>query len=136
MALVEVYDLDPVNPQLLANISTRGQVQTGDNVMIGGFIIGGTQPARVLVRAIGPSLPVNGKLEDPELSLFNANGSAITNDDWKATQESEIIATTVPPSDPREAAILATLAPGAYTAVVKGKGETTGVALVEVYDLR
>ncbi len=136
VAVIEIYDLEPANPELLANISTRGRVLTGDNVMIGGFIIGGPQPASVLVRAVGPSLPVAGRLEDPELSLFNSNGSAITNDDWRATQESEIIATTVPPSDAREAAIVATLVPGAYTAIVRGKNGSTGVALVEVYDLR
>ena len=139
VGLVEVYDLDAAVDSTLANISTRGLVQTGENVMIGGLIIGGDQPAKVLVRAIGPSLAaagVAGTLEDPILELYTAEGAVITNDDWRATQEGEIIATTVPPSDSREAAIVATLPPGNYTAIVRGKGDTTGVALVEAYNLQ
>jgi hypothetical protein len=116
VGLVEVYDLDAPADSDLANIATRGLVQTGDNVMIGGFIIGGDQPAKVLVRAIGPSLGaagVEGALQDPTLELYTGDGTAvITNDDWRATQEGEIIASTVAPSDSREAAILATLPAG------------------------
>ncbi len=136
VGLVEVYDLESGMPERLANISTRGQVQTGDNVMIGGFIVGGNSPATVLLRAIGPSLTaqgVSGALMDPTLEVVDGNGSVISNDNWRATQESAIIATTVPPADDREAAVLATLVPGAYTAIVRGKNNTTGVALVEGY---
>ena len=139
VGLVEAYDLDAAVPSTLANISTRGFVQTGDDVMIGGVIVGGTEPAKVLVRAIGPSLTEQGvaeALQDPELELVDKNGNIISNDDWRATQEAEIIATTVPPSDSREAAIVATLVPDFYTAIVRGKDGTTGVALVEGYNLQ
>ncbi len=139
VALVEVYDLDQAADSTLANISTRGLVQTGENVMIGGVIIGGTTPAKTLIRAIGPSLSnqgVAGALQDPELQLVDRDGNIISNDDWRATQEAEIIATTVPPPNSREAAIVATLVPGAYTAIVRGKNNTTGIALVEVYNLQ
>ena len=136
VGLVEVYDLESGSPVQLANISTRGQVQTGDNVMIGGFIIGGNYPAKVLIRAIGPSLPIEGALQDPTLELVDSNGATISNDDWRATQEAEIVATTVPPTNDREAAIVATLVPGAYTAVVRGKDDTIGIALVEGYNLQ
>ena len=119
-----------------ANISTRGVVQTGDNVMIGGFILRGANEARVIVRAIGPSLPVAGKLADPTLELFDRNGTPIaTNNNWRDTQEPEVTATGIPPNDDRESAIVRTLAPGPYTAVVRGANDTTGVALVEVYAL-
>jgi len=120
----------------LANISSRGFVQTGDNVMIGGFIIGGTYPTKVIIRAIGPSLPIPGVLQNPTLELVDSNGSRISNDDWRATQEAEIIATTVPPTHDHEAAIVATLVPGAYTAIVRGKDDTTGIAVVEAYNLQ
>jgi CSLREA domain-containing protein len=133
---VEVYDLDEKANSQLANISTRGLVQTGDNAMIGGFIVlNGNQ--KVIVRAIGPSLPVSGALQDPVLELHNVNGAVVQmNDNWRAGgQEAEIIATTVPPSDDRESAIVRTLAPGNYTAVVRGVNNTTGVALVEVFVL-
>jgi hypothetical protein len=136
VGLVEVYDLESGTPAQLANISTRGQVQTGDNVMIGGFIIGGDYPAKVLLRAIGPSLAVGGALPDPTLELVDGQGNTISNDNWRATQEAEITATTVPPTNDREAAIVATLVPGNYTAVVRGKDDTTGVALVEGYNLQ
>ena len=136
VGLVEVYDLESGSPVQLANISTRGQVQTGDNVMIGGFIIGGTYPAKVLLRAIGPSLPIDGALQNPTLELVDSNGAIISNDNWRATQEAAIIATTVPPRSDNEAAIVATLVPGAYTAIVRGKDDTIGVALVERYNLQ
>ena len=136
VGLVEVYDLESGSPVQLANISTRGQVQTGDNVMIGGFIIGGDYPAKVLLRAIGPSLPIEGALQNPTLELVDGQGNTISNDNWRATQEAEIIATSVPPTNDREAAIVATLLPGNYTAVVRGKDDTIGVALVEGYNLQ
>ncbi|HZE13311.1 MAG TPA: hypothetical protein VE086_06115, partial [Chthoniobacterales bacterium] len=138
IALAEVYDLDTASAAQLANIATRGFVDTGDNVMIGGFIVGGTEPARILVRATGPSLTalgVQGALPATTLELHDANGAAITNDGWRSTQEAEIKATTIPPSNDSEAAILATLVPGTYTAVVRGKDNTTGIGLVEAYNL-
>jgi hypothetical protein len=138
LALVEVYDLDPAD-SLLANISTRGKVETADNVMIGGFIIGGADATRVLVRALGPSLANSGiqqPLADPDLELHNGDGSLISsNDNWRATQQAEIVATGLEPQDNREAAILATLQVGNYTAIVRGQNITTGVGLVEVYNL-
>lgn len=136
IGLVEVYDLDTAFTAKLVNISTRGFIDTGDNVMIGGFIIGGNEPARVLIRGIGPSLGVQGALADPTLELHDQNGGTISNDDWRETQESEIIATTIPPANEREPAILATLVPGNYTAIVRGKNDTTGIGLVEAYNLQ
>ncbi|PYJ07127.1 MAG: hypothetical protein DMF06_16620 [Verrucomicrobia bacterium] len=136
VGLLEVYDLDGgLGPKVL-NISTRGRVDVGENAMIGGVIVLGQGTQRVIVRAIGPSLPVAGKLANPTLELHNGNGSLIaSNNDWRSDQEQEIIATGVPPSDNLEAAIVATLPPSYYTAVVRGVNETTGVALVEVYAL-
>ncbi len=136
IALVEAYDLDLGSDSVLANISTRGFVQTGDDVMIGGFIILGDEPQKVIVRAIGPSLPVTGKLADPVLELHNPDGSILaSNDNWRSTQESEIMDTGIPPSNDLESAIVATLPPEAYTAIVRGKNNTTGIGLVEVYRL-
>ena len=139
VGLAEVYDLGPAPaPAKLANISTRGFVQTGDDVMIGGFIIG-NQTSEVLVRGIGPSLTaqgVNGALADPMLELFDINGALLaSNDNWRSDQEAEIEATTIPPNDDLEAAILRSLAPGAYTAILRGVADTTGVGLVETYNL-
>lgn len=139
VALVEVFDLDRSVDSKLANISTRGFVQTGDNVLIGGIIILGTTDTEVLIRAIGPSLgdaDVDGPLADPILELHDKNGVLITsNDNWKDTQEAEIIATGLPPTDDRESAIVTTLNPDNYTAIVRGKDDTIGVALVEVYNI-
>ncbi len=121
------------------NISTRLFVQPGDNVGIGGFIVTGTAPKQVLLRAIGPSLIPSGitnALADPVLELHGPNGfTTIINDNWRDNQEVEIFATGAAPGNDLEAAILATLAPGNYTAIVAGKNNTTGVALVEAYDL-
>lgn len=115
------------------------RVQTGDNVGIGGFIITGTAPKNVLIRAIGPSLTgfgIPNVLADPVLELHGPGAFAtITNDNWKQTQAAEIEATGIPPTDDLESAIAATLAPGSYTAIVTGSGNTSGVGLVEVYDL-
>ena len=114
-------------------------VQTGDRVGIGGFIITGSAPKQVLLRAIGPSLTgfgVPNALADPVMELHGPTGFVtITNDNWKETQQAAIMATGIPPSNDLESAILATLPPGNYTAIVRGKNNTTGVALVEVYDL-
>ena len=139
IGLVEVYDLDASSPAKLANISTRGFVDTGDNVMIGGFIVGGGEPAKILVRGIGPSLKaagIAGAIDDPMLELHDSNGAVISNDDWRATQEREVKDTTIPPSSDREPAIVQTLAPGNYTAVLRGKNNTVGVGLVEAYNLQ
>ncbi len=123
------------------NLSTRMRVQTGDNVGIGGFIITGSAPRHVLLRAIGPSLTQFGipdALADPAMELNGSGGFVtITNDNWREdpAQEAAILATGIPPAHNLESAIDATLAPGAYTAIVRGTGNTSGVALVEVYDL-
>ena len=144
IALVEAYDLGTASLDIsgaarLAQISTRGTVLSDNNVMIGGFIISG-QATRVIVRAIGPSLTPFGianALADPTLELHDGNGALlVSNDNWRSTQEQEIIATGVPPTNDLESAIVANLNPGNYTAIVLGKGNTTGVALVEVYALR
>ena len=139
VGLVEVYDLQLQSDSELANISTRGFVDTGDNVMIGGFIIGANAesgPSRVIVRALGPSLAVAGRLENPTLEIYNASGTQIaSNDNWKDTQESDIRLTTVPPSHDLEAAVVGTVNPGAYTAIVRGKDNSVGIGLVEVYQL-
>ena len=138
VGLVELYDVDS-NHSRMANISTRGKVETGDNVMIGGFIVAPDQATKVIIRGIGPSLREYGvaaALEDPILELHDGNGSLITeNDDWRSLQEGAITQTGIAPNDDREAAIVATLQPGSYTAILRGKGESTGVGLVEVYNL-
>ena len=126
-------------PPSLQNISTRLKVLSGDNTLIGGFIITGFAPRRVILRAIGPtltSLGVPGALADPVLELHGP-GTFVTinNDNWKDTQQTEIEATGIPPGNDLESAIVITLQPGAYTALVRGKNDGTGVGLVEVYDL-
>lgn len=139
VALVELYDLSPLSNSRIANISTRGRVDTGDNVMIAGFIIGGDQPTKTLVRALGPSLAtrgVGGALTDTQLELYDSAGNVVgQNDDWASDQQAEVTASTLAPGDARESAIVRTLSPGSYTAIVRGKNATTGVALVEVYNL-
>jgi hypothetical protein len=121
------------------NLSTRMRVETGDNVGIGGFIITGSTPKHVLIRAVGPSLAGSGVpnvLADPKLELHGPGTFAtITNDNWKESQWLEVQATGIPPTDDLESAIVATLAPGAYSAILRGNGNTSGVALVEAYDL-
>lgn len=148
VGLVEVYDLTPEIDSILGNLSTRSFVQTGDNVMIGGFIVQGTQPKRVIIRAIGPELSQYGvpdPLTDPMLELHDSTGAAIaSNDDWRHTiiggiitgdQERDIRASGYAPGDPRESVIIADLPAGKYTAIVRGKDNVIGVGLVEVYDL-
>ncbi len=139
VGLVEAYDLDSTVDSKLANISTRGLVQTVDDVMIGGFILVGNDPQQVLVRAIGPELTafgVTGALQDTTLELHDKDGVTIaSNDDWKEAQQADIEATMLAPKDDRESAILMTLTPDSYTAIVRGKNDTTGVALVEVYNV-
>jgi hypothetical protein len=146
---VEVYDLNSNVSSILGNISTRSFVQTGDEVMIGGFIVQGPYPKRVIIRAIGPELsapPFNipNALADPTLELHNATGALIaSNDNWQHTilggvisrdQVQDIMDSGHTPTQPSESAIIADLPPGNYTAIVRGVNNTTGVALVEVYD--
>ena len=139
IGLVELYDVDQTKPANAVNISSRGRVQTGDNVMIAGFIIGGNQSRRIILRALGPSLTargIAGALGNPTLELHNSSGALIAaNDNWRSNQEAEINATGIPPSNNNESAIVGTLAPGSYTAIVRGVNNSTGVALVEVYQL-
>ena len=145
IALAEVYDLNPSDGAILGNISTRALVGTADNVMIGGLIVGnGTVSGKVLVRGIGPSLSqagISNALADPTLELHDGNGATIaSNDNWKtrsdgSSQQAEIEATTIPPTNDLESAILATLPAGNYTAVIAGKTATPGVALIEAYNL-
>jgi hypothetical protein len=127
----------PTGPGTLANISTRAVVGTSANVVIGGFIITGTQTKEVIVRGIGPSLPLPGKLLDPSLELRDSTGALIaSNNNWGQSANSAAIAESgVAPTDPSEAAILTSLAPGSYTAILSGVNETTGTGVVEVYDL-
>jgi hypothetical protein len=138
LALAEVYDLDPMGgPSRLSNISTRGLVLTGDNVMIGGFIAHGPDRQRVVVRVIGPSLPLPVTLQDPRFTIHDANGAIIAaNDSWLETPEGryEIITVGMRPSHLNEPALMMTVSPGNYTAIVRGDGvNDRGVALFEVY---
>ncbi len=148
IGLVEVYDLSGDASSILGNISTRSFVQTDDNVMIGGFIVQGAQPKRVIIRAIGPDLTQYGvpdPLADPTLELHNGKGALIaSNDSWLHTiiggiitgdQVRDIRTSGYAPRDGRESAIIADLPAGNYTAIVRGVNNITGVALVEVYDL-
>ena len=139
VALVEAYDLDnPGGSSELANISTRGLVGTEANVLIGGVIVGpdGGLDASVVVRAIGPSLPVPNPLINPVLELHSGNGDLIVaNDDWQddSVNAAKVTAAGLAPTEPAESAIFANLIAGLYTAIVSGKDATTGVGLVEVY---
>jgi hypothetical protein len=141
VGVVESYDLDQSVPTKLANISTRGFVDLNENVMIGGLIVNGTGTSSptVVVRAIGPSLAafgIAGALQDPTLELHDGNGAIIAqNDDWKTSQQAQIQASGLAPSDDRESAILKALAPGSYTAIVRGAGNTVGVGVVEAYNI-
>jgi hypothetical protein len=151
VGLVEVYDLNPgtISPSILRNISSRSVVMTGDDVMIGGFIVQGSGTKRVIVRAIGPELSQYGvpfPLPDPTLELHDGRGAVIaSNDNWQTTviggiitkdQVMDIQNSGHAPTDPSESAIIAELPPGNYTAIVRGVNDTTGVGLVEVYDLQ
>lgn len=144
VGLIEIYDLTSGSTGKLANISTRGTVQIADNVMIGGFILGGTSinPAKVVVRAIGPSLAqagIGGPLDNPTLSLFDSNGQIVgSNDNWAddANQATQLQALNLAPQSPAESALVATLPPGQYTAVVAGQNGGTGIGLIEVYSVQ
>ena len=146
IGIVEVFDLD--TGSRLVNISTRGLVQTGANVLIGGFVISGTQPEKVIIHAGGPSLAQFGlaALSDPNLQLYDSSGAVIAkNDNWQTTeifgiitsdQVSDIQNSGHTPSQAADSAIIATLAPGAYTAIVSGVNGVTGIGIVEVFDLQ
>jgi Fn3 associated len=140
IGVVEAYDLDPSVDSTLANISTRGFVATGDNVLIAGTIVIGTDARTVIVRAIGPSLPFAGKLENPTLELRDSNGALLeANDNWvDSPNKQAIIDSAIPPANDLESAIVATLPANnaSYTAIVRGVNNTTGIAVVEVYALQ
>ena len=139
VGLVDVYQLDATT-SIFSNLSARGFVGTGDNVLIGGLIIGNGEPPVIVLRAIGPTLSSFGiaqPLQDPTLELRDANGALIAFDnDWNDNTPTGIKAALLKPTDDRESAIVASLAAGNYTAIVRGKNGTTGVALVEAYRLR
>jgi hypothetical protein len=139
VGLVELYDLDANNPAKVVNISTRGFVSTGENVMIGGFIITGNDSAQLVIRAIGPSLGAFGvpnPLADPFLEIHDGNGATIeTNNNWRDTQEVALQATGLAPSNDAESALLLSVRAGSYTAVVKSADGSVGNALVELYKL-
>jgi hypothetical protein len=144
IALVEVYDLDQAVDSQLANISTRGPIETNDNVLIGGVIVGsgsGGATTRVMLRALGPSVPIEAALGDPTLELHDESGNTVAfNDNWKtrpdgSSQQAEIEATGIPPTNDLESALLQTLPAGNYTAIVRGMNGTTGVGLLEAYNL-
>ncbi len=139
---LDLLPADVLPPSQSQNISTRANVGTGDNVLIGGIIITGNDTKQVVLRAIGPSLSVSGVsgvLPDPTLDLFDAVGALVaTNDNWmdnSAEDQTILNDNDLEPTDDAESALVANLAPGAYTAVVRGVSDTTGVGLVEAYDL-
>lgn len=143
IGVVEAYDLDQAANSTLANLSTRGLVETGDDVLVGGFIAG-RGLTKVIIRAIGPTLANSGvtnPLQDPTLELHDSSGATIaSNDDWKtksdgSSQQAQIEATGIPPTNDFESALVASLPPGNYTAIVRGKSDSTGVAVVEVYNI-
>jgi CSLREA domain-containing protein len=140
IGVVQAYDLDRSVDSKLANISTRGLVQTGDDVLIAGTIVVGQAPQKVIVEALGPSLSVPGNLADPILELRDGNGALIDmNDNWiDSPNKQAIIDSTIPPTNDFESAIIATLPAGGaqYTAIVRGVNDTTGVAVVEVFALQ
>jgi hypothetical protein len=137
--MLELYDLDTAPAPVIANFSARGRVGARDEAMIGGFILGsgGNGPVGVIVRGLGPSLAKAGvaeALQDPAIELRDASGNLVAaNDNWKTTQADEIEATTIPPLDDRESAIVCPLSAGAYTVILRGKDNATGVGLLEVY---
>jgi glucose/arabinose dehydrogenase len=143
VALAEVYDIDQTVDSKLANISTRGLVQTGDNVMIGGFILGGNSAdAQLAIRGIGPSLSqfgLSNVLADPTLELRDSNGTLlISNDNWMddPVSSAQLTANGLALPDPHESGIVATLPPGAFTAILAGRNDSAGIGLVEIYSLQ
>ena len=141
IALVEVFDLDSSTSSQLLNISTRGYVATGEGVMIAGTIIGGTEAETLVFRGLGPSVaagppPISDPLPDPMLMLVDGQGTTLfSNNDWADAQAGDLVGTGLAPSDAREAAILITLAPGSYTALLSDAGGATGIGLLEIYNI-
>jgi hypothetical protein len=140
VTLAEVFRLSSSDDNtLISGIGTRGFVSTGDNVMISGFIVTGTSPFPMLVRVLGPSLTGAGipqALADTTVALYSSSGAVIaSNDNWRDTQEAEILATGLAPTNDLESAIVITLTPGAYTTVVSGAGGTEGIGFVQYYSL-
>jgi pectinesterase len=137
-ALVEMYDVDPGADSQFGNVSTLGFAGPGDDALIGGFVVAGPGSARVVIRAIGPSLAASGvqnAIDDPTLQVHDSNGNVTSNDNWQTATNGESIPLALQPLDAREPAMQMTLVPGSYTAIVRGKGTATGVALVEAYNL-
>jgi len=140
VALSEVFDLETSDPSTaISATGTRGAILKGENVLISGIILTGNTPVGLLIRALGPSLSAAGvshALADPILELHDANGELIaTNDNWRDTQEAEIIATGLPPDNDLESAIVATLPPGIFTTIVRGSNSTVGIGFVQYYSL-
>jgi hypothetical protein len=140
MGLVELYDLSPLSSSKLVNMSTRGSVATGDNVLIGGFIIGDVASSTVIVRALGPSLApfgVSHPLTDPVLEIYDSKGALIaTNDNWQDNNNASLVQRNrLAPANASESALVLHLPAGAYTAIVRGANGAIGNALVEVYQL-
>jgi hypothetical protein len=142
IGVVEIYDLSTSDPAELGNLAVRGSVGTDDNVLFDGLILQGGIPKRVLFRALGPSIKVDGTtipgaLQNPTLELHSGNGTLLdSNDDWHdAPNAADIQSTGLAPPDDRESAILMTLPPGNYTTIVRGKNRTTGIGLAEAYKL-
>jgi hypothetical protein len=142
IGVIEAYDLNQAANSKFGNIATRGFVDSGDNALIGGFIIGpaGGASTTVVVRATGPSLTnfgIAGALQDPTIELHDGNGAILAfNDNWAGDVNQGLIPSSLKPSDPRECAVYLVLPPGNYTAVVRGSGNYTGVGLVEVYNIQ
>ena len=139
IGLVDVYQLD-ASTSIFQNLSTRGFVGTGDNVLIGGLIVGNGEQPVIVVRAIGPTLSSFGitqPLQDPTLEVRDANGGLISfENDWQDNTPTAVKAALLQPQDSRESAVVLSLPAGNYTAIVRGKNGTTGVALVEAYRLQ
>jgi len=144
VGLIEVYEVNPSDPALLANISTRAQVGTGGDILIAGFVVRGTQPAAVLVRAVGPTLStfgVSGFLAQPVLSVLDSTGAVVgTNTGWgtapspsQLSSVAQAVGAFALNTGSADSALLLTLQPGSYSAEVTGVNGTTGIALVEVY---
>lgn len=141
VGLIEIYDVSTTSSAVLSNLSTRGSIGTGDEVMIGGMILGDSSGyGQVMIRALGPSLATAGitnALGDPTLELHNANGEIMgANDNWEDSQLLDIAATSLAPPNPQESALLIWLTPGAYTAIVRGNNGGTGVGLLEAYSIQ
>ena len=142
IGLVEIYDTDQAADSALANISTRGFVQTGNNVMCGGFVLGGnSNPARIAIRGLGPSLAQYGLsdvLADPVLELHDSNGALVSNDNWTddPVSAAELFANGLAPQDAHESGIFVSLPPGQYTVILAGKNGAVGIGLVEIYNLK